>query len=256
MTIRVARAGHILELRLGESGRRNVMNEAWFDTLEEHLHDAQNDGDVRVVLLYSEADGFCAGGDLDAFREGPLPDGYLRSRFARLVARLVDFDKPIVAAVHGYAIGGGSTLLLHCDFVYAAQGTTFQMPFVRLGLVPEFGSSYLAPLYAGIRRATEMVLLGRSFDADLALRAGIVTAITPAQDVLATARETAQALAEMPPRSMRESKRLLKAGHRAAIETALVMEGKALEAGYESPELQEAIAAFFEKRPADFSNFK
>jgi len=257
MAVRICgeRAGHLYELSLGEPGGRNVMNEEWFDAIETHLHEAQKDDQVRVVLLYSNADAFCAGGDLDAFRNGPLPEGYLRSAFARLVARLVDFDKPIVTAVHGHAIGGGVTLLLHCDFVYAASGTLFQAPFARLGIVPEFGSSYLFPLYAGMRKASEIVLLGKAFDAEVAQGIGLVNAVLPSANVLTTARETARELAAMPPRTVRESKRLLKAGYRSAIESALVREGKALEDSYAAPEVQEAVAAFFEKRPADFSAF-
>lgn len=252
---RAERSGHVLRLTFGAADARNVMNEAWFAGLEQALYEAQRDAQTRVVLLHAQGDAFCAGGDLHGFQAGPLPEGYLRSAFARLLARLDDFDKPIVAAVHGSAIGGGTTLLLHFDFVIAAEGTKFQLPFTRLGLVPEFGSSYLLPLHAGMRLASALTLLGQPFDAGTAQRAGIVNDVLPADQCMARAEATAAALAELPPAAMRASKRLLRAGHRAGLSAAMAAEAKALETGLASAEMQEAIAAFFARRKPDFSHF-
>ncbi|WP_354686265.1 enoyl-CoA hydratase-related protein [Cupriavidus necator] len=251
----VERSGHVLAVTFGAHEVRNVMNEAWFCELEQRLYEAEQDQQTRVVLLRARGEAFCAGGDLRGFQAGPLPEGYVRSAFARLLMRLDDFEKPIVAAVHGSAIGGGTTLLLHCDFVFAAAGTTFQLPFTRLGLVPEFGSSYLLPLHAGLRLANELVLLAQPFDAEKALRAGIVNEVLAPEAVLARAEATATSLAALPPAAMRASKRLLKMGHRAGLAAAMAAEGKALEACFASAEMQEAIAAFFARRQPDFSRF-
>lgn len=249
------RNGHVLTVTFGSPDARNVMNEAWFREFEQHLCAAQQDEQTRVVVLRAQGEGFCAGGDLRGFQNGPFPQGYVGSPFARLLMRLDDFDKPMIAAVHGSAIGGGTTLLLHCDFVFAAEGTMFQMPFTRLGLVPEFGSSYLLPLHAGARLATELVLLGQPFDAQKAMRAGIVNDVLPADALMARVDMTAAALAALPPASMRASKRLLRMGHRAGLAAAMAAEGRALEGCFASEAMQEAIAAFFAKRQPDFSRF-
>ena len=246
---------HILRLSFGTAGRRNVMSDAWFAALEDHLRQAQGNPVVRVVLLSGQGDAFCAGADLKGLATELFPEGYARSALARLLERLADFDKPLVAAVHGAAIGGGSTLLLHCDFVFAAEGTLFQLPFARLGLVPEFGASYLLPLHAGVRLARELVLLAAPFDAHTAKRAGIVSEVVMPQALMAHAQTTAVALAALPPGSLRAAKRLLQAGHRAALAAAFAAEGKALDAAVASPELHEAVDAFLSKRTPDFSRF-
>jgi enoyl-CoA hydratase/carnithine racemase len=245
----------VLHLRFGQAGVRNLMDDAWFDALEAHLARAAEDPGVRVVLLSAEGDAFCSGANLKSVQHGLLADGYEKSALSRLLRRLTTFDKPIVAAVHGLAIGGGSTLLLHCDFVHAAQGTRFQLPFARLGLVPEFGSSYLLPMNAGMRLASQLVLLGEPFDADTALRAGLLTTVEPAGQELVRARQTAEALAQLAPGPVASAKRLLRQGHQAALQAALAAEGEALQHSVQSPELAEAVMAFIEKRPPDFSRF-
>ena len=214
----------VLHLRFGQAGVRNLMDDQWFDTLEGHLAEADLNPEVRVVLLSAEGEAFCSGANL-------------------------------MAAVHGLAIGGGTTLLLHCDFVYAAEGTRFQMPFTKLGLVPEFGSSYLIPLSAGMRLASELVLLGEPFDAATALRAGLVTSVEPVDGLMERAQRTADTLAQMAPGPLRRSKNLLRQGHQAALEATLEREGQALQESLRSPELAEAVSAFLAKRAPDFSRF-
>ena len=125
---RAEHSRHVLTLTFRTPESLNVMNESWFGELADHLCEAQQDTRIRAVQLCAQGEDFCAGGDLREFQAGPLPEGYARSAFARLLMRLDDFDEPIVAAVHGRAIGGGTTLLLHCDFVFAATGTRFQLP--------------------------------------------------------------------------------------------------------------------------------
>src|SRR5207248_3489531 len=134
-----------------------------------------------------------AGNDIGDFVKNPPGKG--ESPQALLIKALIDFDKPIVAAVHGAAIGGGTTMLMHCDFVYAGESAKFQLPFVNLALVPEFGSSCLLPLRFGYVRAAELILLGQSFGALRAAELGLVTGVVPDQKLLATATETAQTLA-------------------------------------------------------------
>lgn len=245
----------ILHLRFGRPGVRNLMDDAWFDALEAHLAEAEANSAVRVVLLSAEGDAFCSGANLKGVQHGLLTQGYEQSALARLLRRLTTFGKPIVAAVHGLAIGGGTTLLLHCDFVYAAEGTRFQIPFAKLGLVPEFGSSVLLPLNAGMRLASELVLLGEPFDPETALRAGLINAVVPGAELLARARRTADVLAQTAPGPLRRAKQLLRQGHQAVLEAALAAEGRALQESLQSPELAEAVTAFIEKRAPDFSRF-
>ena len=246
---------HVLLLTWGEDGRRNLMDDAWFDTLSAHLESAQADPQVRVVVLAGHGSDFSLGADLKSLTSGSFAQGYAQSSTARLARCLSTFEKPLVAAVQGSAIGGGCTVLLHCDFVYAADDARFHLPFARLGLVPEFGSSYLLALHAGPRLASELVLLAQPFGVDTALRAGLITHAVPAAQLQAQALSTAAALAALPPGPLRASKRLLQAAHQSALQAACAAEGQALEAAVVSPELQEAVQAFVAKRPADFSRF-
>jgi enoyl-CoA hydratase/carnithine racemase len=161
-----------------------------------------------------------------------------------------------VAAVHGVAIGGGTTMLTHCDFVYAAESTRFQMPFINLGLTPEFGATCSVPARAGHIRAAELILLGQPFDARRAAELGLVTRVVPDQSLLATATDTAQKLAEKPAGALQACKRLMKRSSREALEQAVKLENEEFSARLGSPDAREAIAAFLEKRPPDFTRAK
>jgi enoyl-CoA hydratase/carnithine racemase len=163
--------------------------------------------------------------------------------------------KPVVAAVGGPAVGIGSTLLLHCDLVYAAPNARFQLPFVPLGIVPEFASTYLLPLLAGYQRAAELLLLGQPFTAEKAKEVGIVTEVVRVEDLLNKATETAEMLAALPPESLRQTKRLLKKRHGAAVAEAIAEETRIFAERLASPEAKEAMGAFLEKRKPDFSRF-
>ncbi len=168
---------------------------------------------------------------------------------------LPSLAKPIVAAVGGPAVGIGSTMLLHCDLVYAATNARFQLPFVPLGIVPEFASTYLLPLLAGYQRAAELLLLGQPFSAQKAQEIGMVCEVVPAEQLFAKAREAASTLAALPPESLRLTKRLLKKRHGAAIAEAIAEETKIFSERLSSPEAREAMSAFLEKRKPDFSRF-
>jgi enoyl-CoA hydratase/carnithine racemase len=169
---------------------------------------------------------------------------------------LADFDKPLVAAVQGNAIGGGTTMLLHCDFVYAAESARFQMPFINLALVPEFGSSFTVPARIGHVRAAELIFLGRPFDAKRAADLGFVTQVVPDQSLLATATETARKLAGKPAGALQASKRLLKRSFREQLKAAMKTENEEFSAQVQSADAKEALTAFLEKRAPDFSRTK
>jgi enoyl-CoA hydratase/carnithine racemase len=166
---------------------------------------------------------------------------------------LVSFDKPIVAAVHGAAIGGGTTMLTHCDFIYAGESTKFQMPFINLAVVPEFGSSCSVPARIGHVRAAELILLGGPFDARRAVELGLVNQVIADKDVLATAIETARKLAAKPAGALQASKRLMKQPFREQIKAAMKAENEEFSAQVRSDDAKEAFTAFLEKRKPDFT---
>jgi enoyl-CoA hydratase/carnithine racemase len=218
-------------------------------TIAELLDAAATDDQVRVVLWHGAGDSFSAGNDLEDFMKNPPGPG--ESPQARLMRALINFEKPLVAAVHGLAIGGGTTMLTHCDFVYAAEGTKFQLPFVNLALVPEFGSSYSLPLRFGHVRAAELILLAKPFDASRAADLGLVTQVVPEERLLATATETARALAEKPAAAVQACKRLIKQAFRAQLEQAVKLENEEFAVRVRSDEAKAVFQAFFAKhRPA------
>jgi enoyl-CoA hydratase/carnithine racemase len=247
-------SGSILRVQLNRPAKKNAMTSAMYVTLADILDDADKDKRIRVVLWHGAGDSFSAGNDVEDFLKNPPGPG--ESPQARLMNALINFDKPLVAAVHGAAIGGGTTMLTHCDFVYAGESAKFQMPFVNLGLVPEFGSSFSIPARIGHLRAAELILLGLPFDARRAEELGLVTRVVPDQKLLSTAIETAQRLAEKPAGALRASKRLMKRSSREQVEQAMKVEGEEFASRVRSAEATEAFAAFIEKRRPDFTRTK
>jgi enoyl-CoA hydratase/carnithine racemase len=245
------RSEGVLRVELNRPEKRNAMTSSMYTKLAEIFNDAAKDESIRVVLWHGAGDAFCAGNDVDDFLEHPPGPG--ASPQAQLMNALVDFDKPVIAAVRGAAIGGGTTMLLHCDFVYAGESTRFQMPFVNLAVVPEFGSSCLVPFAIGHIRAAELVMLGLPFDARRAAALGLVTLVVPDQDILQVATKTAQALAEKPAGALQASKRLLKRSFREQVKQAMDAENEAFSVRVRSEEAKEALTAFLEKRPPDFT---
>src|SRR3954462_2445363 len=239
------RSGHILRIQLNRPQRKNAMTSAMYITLADLLNDAAKDDQIRVVLWHGAGDSFSAGNDIQDFLKNPPGAG--ESPQARLIEALIDFDKPIVVAVQGAAIGGGTTMLTHCDFVYAGESAKFQMPFIDLAVVPEFGSSYSLPARAGHIRAAELILLGLPFDARRAAELGVVTQVVPDQKLLATATETARTLAAKPPAALRASKRLMKRPFREQIKAAIEAENLEFSARVRSDEAREAFGSFLEK---------
>ncbi len=248
------RSGSILRIQLNRPEKKNAMTMSMYVTLADLLNDAAKDEGIRVALWHGAGDSFCAGNDVEDFLKNPPGQG--ESPQARLMNALVNFDKPLIAAVHGAAIGGGTTMLTHCDFVYAGESARFQMPFINLALVPEFGTSYSLPAEIGYIHAAELILLGLPFDARRAAELGFVTRVVPDQDLMATATETAQKLAEKPASALQACKRLMKRSSREQIEEAMKVENDEYASRVRSAEAREAFTAFLEKRPPNFTRTK
>lgn len=251
--IRVETKDRIARIELARPEKKNALTAEMYLQLADALAAADADPQARAILLHGSRDCFTAGNDLADFLKRP-PSGESSPTW-RFFKTLPSLSKPIVAAVAGPAIGIGTTLLLHCDFVYAASTARFQLPFVPLGIVPEFGSTYLLPLLAGYQRAAELLLLGQPFTAEKAREAGIVTEVLAPESLMAKAEETARALAALPPESLRLTKRLLKSGLETAVKNRIAEEGKVFVERLASPEAKEAMSAFLEKRKPDFSRF-
>jgi enoyl-CoA hydratase/carnithine racemase len=201
-------SGSVLRVELNRPTKRNAMTSSMYVALANIFNAAAADERTRVVLWHGAGDSFCAGNDIEDFLKNPPGPG--ESPQARLMNALVDFDKPIVVAVQGAAIGGGTTMLMHCDFVYAGESARFRMPFIDLAVVPEFGSSCSVPARIGHLRAAELILLGLPFDAKRAAELGLVTQVVSDQNLLAKATETARKLAARPAGALQTSKRLMK----------------------------------------------
>jgi enoyl-CoA hydratase/carnithine racemase len=247
------REGAVQRVQLNRPDKKNAITTAMYAALADAITAADADPAVRVLLLHGAGDCFTAGNDLADFLANP-PQSEDRPAF-RFLHAISHAAKPIVAAVHGVAIGIGTTMLGHCDLVYAAEGTRFHLPFVNLGLCPEGASSLLLPLVAGYQRAAELLMLGEPFDAARARAAGLVNEIVPGTQLLAAAAAAAQKLAAKPPASLRLTKRLLKRALLPQIEAALAAELEVFVERLDSPEAKEAFTAFLEKRPPDFSKY-
>lgn len=245
------RSGSILRVLLNRPAKKNAMTSAMYTTLADIFNGAGRDERIRVALWHAAGDSFCAGNDLDDFLKNPPGPG--ESPQARLMNALSDFDKPLVAAVQGAAVGGGTTMLTHCDFVYAGDNARFQMPFINLAVAPEFGSSFSIPARIGHIRAAPLILLGLPFNARRAAELGMITEVVPDQQLLVTATETAQKLAAKPPGALQASKRLMKAPFREQLRAAMASENEEFSVLVRSEEAKEAFTAFLEKRPPDFT---
>ena len=245
------RSASMLRVELNRPAKKNAMTSSMYVTLADVFNDAAKDERVRVVLWHGAGDSFCAGNDIEDFLKNPPGPGNFPQ--ARLMEALVDFDKPLIAAVQGAAIGGGTTMLTHCDFVYAGESAKFQMPFVNLALVPEFGSSFSIPARIGHIRAAELILLGLPFDARKAADLGLVTQVVSDQNLLATASETARKLAAKPAGALQASKKLMKQSFREQIKAAMQAENEEYSARVRSEDAKEAFAAFLQKRPPNFN---
>ncbi len=243
----------VLTLHINRPDKKNALSQAMYATLAYALDRAATNPEVRVVLIVGHHDCFTSGNDILDFLKAPNTTE--ASPVARFMRGLAAFPKPVVAAVNGPAIGIGTTLLLHCDLVYAGENTRFHMPFVSIGICAEYGSSWLLPRIMGNVRAAELVLLGEPFTAARALECGLINEVLPAAQVEARARDRALRLAQQPPEALRVNKQLLRRAVLKPIEEAMLAEFEKLGPMLTGPEAREAMTAFIQKRKPDFSKF-
>ncbi|MBJ6765015.1 enoyl-CoA hydratase [Myxococcaceae bacterium JPH2] len=244
-TILTQRAEGILTLTLNRPEKKNAFTHDMYEAATQALQQADADGDVRVVLLKGAGGIFTAGNDIGDFLEHP-PTGEDSAVFKFLRA-LVRFSKPVVAAVEGPAVGIGTTMLLHCDYVLAGEKTRFHMPFVNLGLCAEGASSLLLPRVAGLALASELLMLGEPFDAATALRAGLINKVLHEATLHETALERARAFAARPAEALRVTKRLVRGPIRDEVEEALKREGAEFVQRLQSDEAREAFMSFMSR---------
>ena len=241
----------VMTLTLNRLARKNSITAAMYAALADALESAKNDAAVRALVIQGHETIFSAGNDIGDFLNQPpsKPDAPV----FRFLYGISSFPKPIVAAVCGPAVGIGTTMLLHCDLVYAGDNAAFSMPFVNLGLCPEAASSILAARLMGYHRAAEALLLGEPFMAEAALEMGLVNRIVPPAEANALAQRQAMKLAAKPLSALMETKRLMKKGNAASVAERIADEGVAFGRMLHEPAAREAFTAFMEKRKPDFS---
>lgn len=243
-------------VKLNRVDKKNSITQAMYGAMAAALTSAAADDAVRVVVLQGDATVFSAGNDIGDFlsRQGAGDGLPQQSPVFQFLHALADFPKPLIAAVAGPAVGIGTTMLLHCDLVYAGDNAAFSVPFVNLGLCPEAASSLLLPRLMGYQRAAEALLLGEPFMAEAALEVGLVNRVVPPTEVNGVAQAQAAKLAAKPLSALVETKRLMKGGQRDAIKAQMAEEGQSFGRMLAQPAAREAFTAFMEKRKPDFRN--
>ncbi|MBE7366230.1 enoyl-CoA hydratase [Ramlibacter pallidus] len=245
-----AEAG-VMTVTLNRLERKNSITSDMYGALADALQRARDDASVRVAVIQGHETVFSAGNDIGDFLNKP-PAGE-ESPVFRFLHGIATFPKPLLAAVCGPAVGVGTTLLFHCDLVYAGDNAAFSMPFVNLGLCPEAASSLLVPQMFGYHRAAEALLLGEPFMAEAALEVGLVNRVLPPTEANAYAQQQAKKLAAKPLSSLVEIKRLMKLGQQQAAVARMKDEGDSFRRMLQEPAAKEAFTAFMEKRKPDFS---
>ncbi|HEX2530252.1 MAG TPA: enoyl-CoA hydratase [Burkholderiaceae bacterium] len=253
MEITTSKNGGILTIEFNRPEKKNAITAAMYQAMADVLTHAETDNEVRAILIAGKTEVFTAGNDLQDFLMHPPRSA--DAPVSQFMRALSSTAKPVVAAVAGNAVGIGTTLLLHCDLVYAADNAKFAMPFTQLGLCPEFASSMLLPQLAGYPRAAEKLMLGEAFFAEEAREMGLVSKVLPADQVTAYARAQAAKLAALPASSIRTTKRLMKGYRAATIDAQMLEEMAHFREMLGSPEAKEAFSAFLEKRKPDFTKF-
>ena len=241
----------VLLLTLNRPDKKNSFNTEQWKALVAELDAAREEDDVTVVVLTGAGNDFSAGQDL---RDAMTPGGMASYRIAE--SAIVDFDKPLIGAAKGVAVGGGSTMLFHCDVLYVGESLRMRLPFNSLGMAPEFASSYMLQAIIGPQRAAEFLFTTEWIDADKALEAGIASRKFRDDELLPNAMAKAEEIAQLPLSSLLETKRCLKAAHKAGIEAALKIEREAMDRLAGGPASMEAMMAFMEKRKPNFRNLK
>jgi enoyl-CoA hydratase/carnithine racemase len=260
MSIKTATMNGVCTIEIARPEKKNALTVAMYQAMTDALKAAKADNAVRAVLITGQPGIFTSGNDIEDFMTRGTGTGGQGSEAAespvfQFMRALLECDKPVVAAVTGAAIGIGTTLLLHCDFVYVSDEARLAMPFVALGLVPEFASSLVVPQLMGHRRAAEKLLLGDPFTPEQAVECGIANAVLPAGEVVNHARRVAERFNALPPGAVREAKQLMRGPQTEALLKTIATEGAIFARRLKSPEAMEAFQAFFQKRKPDFSKF-
>ena len=250
----VQRHQQVMEIGFNRPDRKNALTVAMYETIVAAMDEARDDPQLRVVVFSGTAECFTSGNDVGDFMNNPPVDE--NSPVIRFLHALATFPKILVAAVNGPAVGVGTTMLLHCDLVYAGANARFQMPFVNLALVPEAGSSLLLPQLCGHRRAAELLLLGEAFNSDTAREIGLINEVCDDRATRERALERASQIASRAPEAVRLTKALLVEGRSQPLLERMALEGGHFGERLQSPEASEAFTAFFEKREPDFSRFE
>ncbi len=253
MSIKTATLNGVATIEIARPEKKNAITSQMYSEMAAALSAASQDKAVRAVLIHGQPTVFTSGNDLEDFMARP-PRGEEAPVFQFMQA-LLGCEKPVVAAVNGAAIGIGTTLLLHCDLVYVADDARLAMPFVALGLVPEFGSSLVVPRLMGHVKAAEKLLLGDPISGTEAVDWGIANAVLPAAEVVKHARRMAERFNGLAPEAVRVSKKLMTAPGREQLQKVIAEEAEIFSARLRSPEAIEAFQAFFQKRAPDFSKF-
>jgi enoyl-CoA hydratase/carnithine racemase len=253
MTVRTATLNGVATIEIARPEKKNALTLAMYQAMADALRAAVADAGVRAVLITGQPGMFTSGNDLEDFMQRP-PQG-MDSPVFQFMQALLDCDKPVVAAVTGVAVGIGTTMLLHCDFVYVSDEARLAMPFVSLGLVPEYASSLVLPQLMGHVRAAEKLMLGEPFTGADAVDCGIANAVLPAGEVVGHARRMAERFNALPPGAVRDAKRLMRAPLKDQLQQVMRTEAEIFGARLRSPEAMEAFQAFFQKRKPDFSKF-
>ena len=241
----------VMTITLNRLERKNSITSAMYGVMADALEQAQQEPAIRVAVLQGHETVFCAGNDIGDFLNKP-PAGQDSPVF-RFLRAIATFPKPLVAAVCGPAVGVGTTMLFHCDLVYAGDNAAFSMPFVNLGLCPEAASSLLVPQMLGYHRAAEALLLGEPFMAESALEVGLVNRVVPPMEANGVARSIARKLAAKPPSSLAETKRLMKKNTQQQVLAQMADEGASFARMLGEPAAKEAFGAFMDKRKPNFS---
>ncbi len=253
MTIKTATVNGVMTIEIARPEKKNALTRVMYQAMCDALIAANTDKAVRSVLIQGQPGIFTSGNDIEDFMGSPPRDE--DAPVFQFMRALLGCEKPVIAAVNGAAIGIGTTLLLHCDFVYVADDARLAMPFVGLGLVPEFGSSLVVPRLMGHVKAAEKLLLGDPFTGADAVECGIANAVLPAGEVVNQARRVAERFNHLAPSAVRESKRLMRRHSIEQLQETIRVEAEIFGARLRSPEAMEAFQAFFQKRQPDFSKF-
>jgi len=243
--ILTSRENAALCIQINRPEKKNALTQEMYAAIAEAIRAGDADDSIRAIVLHGVEGCFTSGNDLENFRNGPSPDRVYPHNL--YIDALRHAQKPVIAAVNGIALGIGTIMLFHCDFVYATPSSRFSLPFVNLGLSPEGGTSYILPHLIGYQKAAELIMLGEQFDSPVAERIGLVNQIVSAEKLLAKALETAEKLAGKSPESIRAAKALLKHGMIDAVTTAMSRELDLFNERLASPEVRAAIGRFFAK---------